>query len=238
MVNLDQHIENKIRGTSDDELVARVLTEASSLLQEIGAEYAVVGSCAVQSYLPHFYRLPNDLDIVLRDQDTEVVRRVGADRGYEFRDQLGRTRLFIRGFPVHLIPHHMNIIDKSTSTVFTRIDLGACVAAASRRPILLLGTSLRPTLRIISLEAAVFIELIRPVYTGSLTTIAFVLRHCGLEVEQLAELLRSNDAIRPIIEARFEQYLARFDNLALFEAEERAVITTRFKELAETLRSA
>lgn len=203
---VQQNIQNKIAAPSDDLLVAGAIVAAAELLRVSEVPAVVIGSCAIQAYLPNFFRLPNDLDLVIHEERIPDVVRSGNIAGHSFEPQLGRGQLLIDDFPVHLIPGEMNVIDKATNTIFTRLDLRQEIASAGFRDLHFLSSALIPRLPVASLEAVLFVELIRPIYTGSLIGLALLLERQTVDHARFGALFEKNVALQQIVLRRIGDY--------------------------------
>lgn len=232
------HVRNKIAALSDDERLVEVLTEAGRLVGEAETDSAVIGSCGLQAYLPCFYRPPNDLDLVLPEEGTKRLVRAAQSLGSEFVAQLGRGKLVIDGFPVHLIPSRMAVIDKDTDRIFTSVDLSEELSGATERTMTLVGATRAPRLRVASLESILFIEMIRPIYTGSAMSIALAFRENDVDDEAMVSRLRRNPDLEPILLHRVEELPAAVRRLAVLPAADRESLGARLEALARAFRAA
>ena len=89
--DVPDHIRNKIAEISDDLLTCQAIRSAVAIVEGAAADYAVIGSCGLQSYLDCFYRPPNDLDLVLPEDQISAVAAFAEKRGHVFVQQLGRA---------------------------------------------------------------------------------------------------------------------------------------------------
>jgi hypothetical protein len=198
-MNPSDHARNKLVEISDDERVAQAISSVLNLVRACEADYAVIGSCGLQAYLSCFFRLPNDLDLVLPDEGSRRILQGAREMGWEVIEQLGRNKLVVDRFPVHLIPVSMAVIDKATDRIFASVDLSGELATAKEKRVTLVGSTRSPHMRLASLEAILFIEMIRPIYTGSVMGIALALRERDINDEAMAALIRAHRVLQPIL---------------------------------------
>ncbi|HET8863025.1 MAG TPA: hypothetical protein VFM94_07230 [Solirubrobacterales bacterium] len=221
---------------SDDERLVRVLEKVGRLVQEAETDYAVIGSCGLQAYLSCFYRLPNDLDLVVPEAGTKRLVLAAQDLGAEFVEQLGRGQLIVDGFPVHLIPSRMAVIDKDVDHIFTSVDLSDELSSARERRMKLVGAARVPSLRVASLESILFIEMVRPIYTGSAMSIALTLRDNDFNDERMSRLLRENPELGPVLLDRVERLPAVIRQMTVLAAADRDPVQDRLCRLARVIR--
>lgn len=234
-MNLRQHIKNKIAATSDDEVVGAAISTAIGLLDRAAVKYAILGSCGLQSYFKCCFRLPNDLDVILPEEKIGHVGQLASKQAYVTSAQLGRSQLIINRFPVHLIPYKMNVIDKDTNKVFTRVDLTTELVEAKTREIRFLNSNISIRGKVLSAEAIIFVELIRPLYTGSVMNVALATRDLKLSPSKIIRLLRANPDVRPIIIARLKAYPAAIKRVSFLRQMESRDISLKFSKLASIL---
>jgi hypothetical protein len=230
------HVQNKISALSDDQRLVRILERTAELVERVEPEYAVIGSCGLQAYLDCFYRLPNDLDLVLSEEGAGRLVEAARGEGADFVEQLGRGKLIIEGYPIHLIPPRMAVIDKDTDHIFTSVDLTGELPAAGHREMTLVGARRSPRLRVASLEAILFVEMVRPIYTGSVMSISLALRENDISEAKMSHLLRENPALGPVLLHRVESLPAVVGRLAILGREDRGRVVARLGDLARAFR--
>ena len=67
-------------------------------------------------------REPNDLDLVIIYDNLAKIQAYSEERGFNFIRQLGRSKIIINEFPIHIIPETLNVIDNLSN--LTVIDFG------------------------------------------------------------------------------------------------------------------
>lgn len=232
---MTDHVRNKIAEASDDELTCLAIRSAVSLVESASADYAVIGSCGLQSYLDCFYRPPNDLDLVLPEDHISAVAAIAQQRGHVFVQQLGRARLYIDRFPVHLIPLRMNVIDKTTSKIFASVDHSAAVGQAKPRKLILVGTTVTPVAKVAPLEPIVLGHLIRSIDTGTAMGLGLVLSRNTLDLAVMGAMATENEGVHRVIRARIREYPAILDRLTVLSADDRTRALAQLVALQDRL---
>ncbi|MBI1852295.1 MAG: hypothetical protein HYR85_18285 [Planctomycetes bacterium] len=205
------------------------------MLEDSGVEYAVLGSCGYQSYFEYFYRLPNDLDVVVTESEMRAVLAVASARGYRIIEQRGRKRLVVDTFPVHLIPNDMNIVDKDRDVVIAKICLGPYIARSGIKVARLINSEVVCRMRVFPVEVVVFVDLIRPIYTGSLMNMFFVFRDLDIDCDMFARVVASNRVVKEIIDARLAAFPERLMKLKVFSESERESVCDRIRRFGDAI---
>src|ERR1700753_82205 len=120
-MGLDVHINNVIKRNSKDQDIAEAIEYYVKLLKTLDISYIVIGSTAVQTYLPYFHRIPHDFDITLpQDQIFKLKDFSENDEFLKFESNDLACKLFYKNTTyMHLIPDRMNYLDKITNKIFT-----------------------------------------------------------------------------------------------------------------------
>lgn len=213
-MNLQEHIKNKISEPSDDEKLAVNIMRTVGMLDELKLDYAILGSCGIQSYFDYFLRLPNDLDILIHYENLFKIKNYCQEHNHEFVEQLGRTKISINELSIHIIPDKLNSIDKVTNKIFTRIDLSRFIKHSPKRKVKLLNSSFCPEVHVFSLEVNLLVELVRPIYTGSLMNIFYVMRYLEIDFYLFKTLYSENVDLKEIIVFRLEEYPSKIEKMS------------------------
>ncbi|HKO95556.1 MAG TPA: hypothetical protein VJU86_01090 [Pyrinomonadaceae bacterium] len=177
---------------SADQGVAESVATVVAMFQELRLDYALFGSCGIQTYFDCFFRLPNDIDVIVRKEAISKLKAYCTQLGHTYEEELGRSKLHINGFPVHIIPECFSCIDKVANTVFARIDLSTFISNAVTKQVNLPCASTSPIVNVVCFEMCLFMDLIRPVNTNSLLTSYFVFRHIDIDEGEFGAIVRNN----------------------------------------------
>ncbi len=205
-MKIHDHIRNKIGEASDDERFSLNVEEVIRMLNAINIDYAVLGSCGIQTYLDYFFRLPNDLDVVTEYAFLPKIRELCSDKNYQFIEQLGRVKMTINELAVHIIPEKLNSIEKVSNQIFTQINLKPYMKLGQLRDIRLLGALTHPKIFVFPLEVNLFVEFIRPIYTGSLMNVFYSTRYLDIDIALLKKIFTENPDLNKIVLTRLNEY--------------------------------
>lgn len=210
---------NVISNRSADEQVAQSVAAVAGMMRALGLDYAVFGSCGIQTYFEHFFRLPNDIDIVVEKEAVSALRTYCAEEGHKFIEEFGRSKVHLGGFPVHVIPGLFSSINKATNMIFAQIDLRSFISETVGRRMRLPCATSEPEIKVAPLELCLFMDLLRTVNTNSLMTVFFVFRHLDIDDGKFWAIVRDNCAFAETIRRRLEEYPAKLNEVSHFSDE-------------------
>jgi hypothetical protein len=222
---------NVINNRSADEQVAQSVAAVTGMLRVLGIDYAVFGSCGIQTYFKHFFRLPNDIDIIVRNDAVSALRAYCAEEGHEFIEEFGRSKMYFGGFPVHIIPGLFSSINKATNMIFAQIDLGGSISDTVGRRMRLPCATSEPEIKVAPLELCLFMDLLRTVNTKSLMTVFFVFRHLDIDDRKFWAIVYDNCAFAETIRRRLEEYPAKLNEVGHFSDEGVLFAQTKMSKL-------
>ncbi|HKR04927.1 MAG TPA: hypothetical protein VJY62_09845 [Bacteroidia bacterium] len=125
MGDFNHHIKHIISRKSFDVEIGNAIEYFINTLDSLNIQYIVMGSTGIQTYLEYFHRLPNDLDILLQEDDIlKIVKICDSDANLTFEyNEVASKVVYKNKFYLHLVPNKMNIIDKIENVIFTKINV-------------------------------------------------------------------------------------------------------------------
>jgi len=184
--------------------------------------------------LPFVFRLPNDVDLVLPEQSEKSFREAALRDELGYKQELGRFSIGLGDFRAQVIPERMNIIDNMEEAIFESFDFSRYAHLVSERQLNLLGTSDSVRLRTHCLEVLLFIEWLRPPYTGSIYSTFFLFLAGQPEHRRLREILKDNKTLAPIVLAQLSRYVDLVLQVPFFDRE-RELVSRRIRVLSDQL---
>jgi hypothetical protein len=229
----DQH--NTVSRVSADDRVAESIAAIVEVFHRLELDYAMFGSCGIQTYFDYFFRLPNDLDVIIRRDDVPKLRNYCTEEGHEFVEELGRSKMHINGFPVHVIPEFFSSVNKATNTIFARIDLSSFISDSVVKRVHLACASITPKINVVRLEMCLFMDLIRTMNTNSLMTTYFVFRQLEIDDGEFEAIVRSNNDFAATILRRLNECAVKLNDVAYFSKEDILFAQNRIAELRKAI---
>jgi|SRR5215213_3158585 len=224
--------ERKIRNrVSADEQMAENIEAAVGIFRFLDLEYAVFGSCGIQTYFDCFFQLPNDLDVIVRRGDVDKLRSYCAENGHEFVEEVGRSKIFINAFPVQIIPEWFTALDKSIDAVFGRIDLSGFISDSVTNYVKLVSASSTPKINVLPVEMCLFLDLIRTIYTNSLMRVYFVFRHLEIDHKKFGSIIENNSVFTATILQRLDGYILKLNAISHFSKDDILIAQSKIAEL-------
>lgn len=216
--------------SSDEELVNSV-NSIIGIFESIDCEFAIFGSIGIQSYFEHFYRMPTDIDIVVYKNDVQKIARLFKSKAYEIVEGLGRYKIIFPDLSIHLIPEVLSLTDKSSSKILAKIDLASSLSNVVSNPLRLLYSEKSPQIKVLPLEMLLFIEIQRPVYTGSIITLFFVFRDLVIDFLKFKLIVKQNATFYQLILNRLSEYSIKISSLKFFSKNDIQVVRNNIENL-------
>ena len=206
-MNKSKHIENVIQRKSKDEEYGIAIVCFLEMLKSLDIEYAVMGSTALQTYLPFFHRLPNDLDITLSE---EKIGRIEAycstKEDLSFQPDFVASRVFFKkGFSLHLIPEQMKWVDRSTNIIFERYQ----VLHRDRleyRPIIFVNYGLDWMIPVHCIEYSYCLYVTQRLDCNIYHDCNIILKNFELDTDLILEFCERVPVLKPIFRHRFSEH--------------------------------
>lgn len=219
--------------TTDDKII-KALGTIISLAKKLKLEYLIFGSCGIQSYLDNFFRLPNDIDFVLRANEIFLFLESCKENNYKIIEEQGRYKVYIDGFPIHVIPEIFSVINKEDKSVIAKIDFSAAFDYASMNKFSLLLAQEEIKGMVMPLDYTVFMELVRKQDTNSLYSLAAIMNLPSLPIEKIYMLFGKY----PQLLLRIKKSLELFSQTILAENslfKELKTINLNFNEIVKRI---
>lgn len=200
---------------SADERIARTVADTVGVFNNLELDYAVFGSCGIQTYFSYFFRLPNDIDIIIHSDSMPRLKEYCMANECPLVEEVGRTKMYLEGFPIHIIPEVFSVIDNTTNTIVAQIDLRDSLCSYVSKVLKMRCASISPQINVASLELCLFLELIRTVNTNSIMTIYFVFRFIDIDRKKFQTILQDNSQFANTICWRLNEYpsfISQMDN--------------------------
>ena len=199
---MDLHIQNRIRCQSRDALFVKSIQFVDSTMKELGIKYHVIGSCALQSYLEFFIRVPNDLDIVMSSEDMKSLFSWSMAQSVPIVTELGRAKMVLNTLPVHVIFDRMQLIDTSMNIIFSTLDVSFGNTKLFSKPVSLLDAEVHPIISVPALEVLLAIHILRPIDTNDISLLRRVLSDCKIDPKTLTDFILRHPDLVDIYKAR------------------------------------
>lgn len=213
----NQHLQLAM---SDDDKVLKRISVFISFLEANKIEYALVGSCGIQSYFSHFYRFPNDVDVVVRSASILEIKQLCTLEGYDCEELFGRLKINIKKLSIHIQPDMMNIVDEINDCIFDVIDLRHYFPKDKNNTLVLLNANSRLPVKVLSLEVNLYLELIRPIYTNSVITLFHIFKFQKLDLDVFNSIYSENVKFQPLITNRLQDYIDIIDRMSYYSRNE------------------
>jgi hypothetical protein len=233
MIN-EYNINNKV---SADERAAESIAITVAIFRRLELDYAIFGSCGIQTYFDHFFRLPNDIDVIIRRNDISKLKAYCIENGHEFVEEVGRSKIYVYGFPVHIIPELFSIVNKENNSIIAQIDLSSFIFNSVAKHVNLLCASSVPKINVAPIEMCLFMDLIRTIQTNSLMTIYFVFRYLDIDDQKFNAVVQNYHDFAATIFRRLSEYPAKLDHLYYFSKEDILFARNRIANLKRSIQA-
>lgn len=208
---IDGFIKNKIGERSKDELIFNSIKHFDIITKQLGIQYSIIGSCGVRSFLPYFSHLPNDLDVIIDDFSKSKLKDYCIKENITYFNELGRDRIQLGGFLIHLIPYRMNIIDKSNNKIFTQINLDINDKNTEIREIILASCLEKIKLKVHIKEIQLLLSLLTPINTTIFHDLISLLENNLINPNLLIEFQNLNLNMKLLFQTRFQEFILLSD---------------------------
>lgn len=208
LTKFQKSIENKINEISKDQLIYNSIKEFDLIASHLEIQYSIIGSCGVRSFLPYFSHLPNDLDVVVDDLNKSKLKEYCRNKKIAYFEQLGRDRIQIGGFLIHLIPNRMNIIDKPNNKIFTQINLDINDENTETREFILASCTKELKLKVHIKEIQFLLSLLTPINTTIFHDLISLLEYNKFKTNCFIDFLNLNLNIKPLFRKRFQELIS------------------------------
>lgn len=216
---------------SADERMAENISAVVEMFRELDLDYAIFGSCGIQTYFNYFFYLPNDLDVIIRKADIHKLRSYCMENGYSFVEEVGRSKICVNGLFVQVIPGYFSVVDKSTNTIIAEIDLSTFISSSVTNHVKLLCASTIPKINVVSVEGWLFIDLIRTINTNSLMRFYFVFRYLAIDNREFGMIMRNNIRFTATILQRLDEYTLKLKEMSHFSKDEILPVQNKIADL-------
>ncbi len=214
--NIDGFIRNKFREASKDELIYKSIKQFEIITNLLDIQYSVIGSCGVRSFLPYFSHLPNDLDVVIDDYNKLKLKEYCLKENIQYLKELGRDRIILGGFLIHLIPNRMNIIDKFNNQIFTQINLDINDQNTEIREIILASCNEKVKLKVHIKEIQFLLSLLTPINTTIFHDLISLVEYNLMDKNKFLEFQNLNLNMKSLFQKRLKEIIIisdRFKNV-------------------------
>lgn len=186
----------------DDTTVVQVLNKLLSILQQHSMEYMIFGSCGLQSYLPSFYKTPNDIDLIVRKDQVRQFQLVCEREGYEIQQENGRFKVITNNFPIHVIPGVFSIINKVDESVFYAVDFEKAFPLKVKNSMRLICEDQIITADVLPIDYCLFLELSRKITTNIYLNVCGILSNPALKMADFMQLYEEHEVLQGRISER------------------------------------
>lgn len=178
---------------SADQKVISILIRLKEITALLQIDYLVFGSCGLQSYQEYFYRLPNDIDFIVRKTDLETFLEKCKESDYPILKEQGRHKVFIDDFPVHLIPETFSVITKPSLTVLGTVSFTPPMDSPIVNKVQLMNAKESIAIKVMNLEYCLMMELARKQDTNTFIALLFILNNPRLNVNKFLKLVMEHN---------------------------------------------
>lgn len=200
----DEHIENRIEQSSRDEYIVKCVRYINTFMSNNNFDYIVVGSCGVQSYFDSFYRIPNDIDVVIRGKDEkQFIAKCRQEPG-NLVSLLGRMKWDFPEFFAHVLVDEMKLIDVSYDTVFTAVSLTE-EFVCTRNKMDMACAPEAPKIPVASIEMLFILTILRPLDSNALLDVRNLFSRYKFDINRYSLILESNPDVCRIVSSRLKE---------------------------------
>jgi len=218
-----------MKAQSEDLIICREIDSIVSGLGRLNIEYGVIGSCGMQSYLKHCFRLPRDLDIVSHPKQLPLLKSYATENKYVFNEDTGRATIVRPFFNIHILFDSFYSIDRSNNTIIGKIDLVPYFAARTTRPLNMVFSELHPRFPVFPFEIVFLIDIIRTPYSDSLATHYFIFSNIVFDMNRMKVVLAGNRVFLPIVWQRITTYLSVLRSGGIFDSSGSKIVIDRME---------
>jgi hypothetical protein len=210
-----KHIENVINRKSKDEDFGIAVITFLEMLKKLDIKFAVMGSYALQTYLPYFHRLPNDFDITLPEESIiKIEQYCQLDDHLTFIQDFVASRVaYANGYCLHLIPDMMNWVDRSSNEIFARFRVYH-PDRLEKKSIRFIHFDTSIEVPVHEINFSFCLAITQRLDCNIYSDIIHVLKKYNLEISNILEFLDRVPIIRPLIQHRIlelEDRVIQFD---------------------------
>ena len=222
------YLQNRIHCAPRDQAIIQSISRFDSHMKDLGIAYSVIGSCAIQSFFDFFVRLPNDLDVVVRSDQASSLFKWSLERGIPLTTQLGRAKMMIGSFPIHILFDRMYLIDTSANVIFSSVGLLFEQRDLQRSTISLVNTDQKLDISVPSLEILLAVHMLSPTDTNDVHLIAEVLRRCDLNPHRMAAFMLRHSDLLELFDTRLATISTLLEKMHAPELEQFSTVVRAF----------
>lgn len=206
-------MEHINKNTSKDQKLANYIKNIIKLFDLEKIEYAMIGSVGVQANFDYFWRLPNDLDIVIRKKDHHKTIALFEGIDCKVIEKKGKLEIRNGELPIHIIPEELILINKTQNSIRAVVDLSSFFSSTVTLRAKFLNANDFIKLKALPLEVNLYLELDRSIYTESIMTIYFIFRHLVVDCPKFVSIMEKNIILSKYTTDRLNEYSKKLDSL-------------------------
>lgn len=206
-MELNQHIDNVINRKSKDEDFAGAIIRFVEILNNLKIDYAVIGSYALQTFLQHIQRLPNDFDITLSENNIDKIKEYCiSTKDLVFHEDFVASKVeYLNGYCMHLIPEKMRWVDRSTNKVFERYTVYH-PDRVEKRKIRFVNFATPIDVPVHELTYSFCLAITQRLDSNIYADNVAILARYSLEVDKFSEFKSRIPVLRPLLQHRFMEF--------------------------------
>lgn len=197
----------KLRESSKDKIFYSLVTEFLFQCAENKINPLIIGSCATQSYSDYAYRIPGDLDIVIRHDEFNIIRNIQL---FEVTQHNGFYEILFKNLKVHVIISIFDLINKENGNTVGTINFDSIKenwltinelsfrSCCSRRTI---------RIKVPIVEIVFLLNLLKPINTNTMHDTIYLFNNYHMNNEVMIEFINIHRNIA-------ELFLHRINDLA------------------------
>ena len=216
---------------SEDEKIQNFIESIIQIFETLSLDYTVIGSVGIQSFYQYFFKLPNDLDIVIRKEDICFMKEIANQRGFQVVDEIYKITINTNVIPIHLLPGELCIFNKQNDYVYGKVDLNEYLINPRVNSINFLASPNPTSIKVFPIEINLYLELLRPIYTGSIYNLYFIFRYLQIDDRLFGYLMKKNNVFSELIVNRLRGYYERMILLTYNEKKDVQFVQDRIQLL-------
>lgn len=201
----DLLIKKRIDQLSKDYYCFNAIDSFITRLEGLDISYIVIGSCALQSYLPFYYRLPSDLDVVIPSSCIDKFTEHLASNGVDFQQQIGCYQVLTEHLSVHLMVGALYQVDKESGIKYGRISLELTNDQLTRQNITFVAHNKTKTITVPIPEIMFLLNMLGTLNTNNVYGLLELLDKLELDSNKIKCYMSANEIIRQICMHRIIQ---------------------------------